>query len=207
MAPITPAQWTARITAVRDQLKANGVDFTHGEGECGRFEVTKHFAWTYRADGIKLVAKFGGQNGCSQTNTLGDPKYAIDAIILEGQTYDILTGLVTPQWMAVPGDPSLAREPFNPGGATTPPPSTGDPALEARVAKLEADVVELQATVASLTLVYPYKFGLKSVSNAKGESKVLSIWDQPQATANRDWVGIGEEFTIEDVKEWRNIPK
>lgn len=143
MATLTPAQWTARVTAIRDALQSNGVDFTHGPGECGRFEVTKHFAWTYRNDGIKLVAKSGSQNGCSQTNTLDDPKFAVDAIILEGQTYDILTGVATPQWMAVPGDPALAREPFDPGSTPTdPPPPSGE--LEARVAALEAKVANLE---------------------------------------------------------------
>jgi hypothetical protein len=119
----SPEDWKARINAVRNVLAARGVNFNHGPGECGRFEVTKVFAFLYRTEGVRLVAKFGSQNGCSADNTLSEPKYAVDAIILNGQTFDILTGVVDAQWIAVPGDPNLAREPFNPDqGTVTPPP-------------------------------------------------------------------------------------
>ena len=47
---------------------------------------------------------------------------------------------------------------------------------------------------------------LRAVSNAAGESKVLSVWDQPQVTANRDEAGIGEEFWV-IPKEWKPVPK
>lgn len=79
-------------------------------------------------------------------------------------------------------------------GGTPPgpvPPDTSD--LEARVAALEAQVKALEAEGHPV----PYKVGLRAVHTAK----VVSIWDQPTLIANRDNVGLGEEFYLE-VKEW-----
>jgi hypothetical protein len=82
------------------------------------------------------------------------------------------------------------------GPTPTPPPNTD--ALEKRVAALEAQVAALEAESGA----YPYKVGLRAVK----DGKVVSVWDQPTLIANRDAVGLGEEFVLE-VKEWREIPE
>lgn len=136
----TAQEWTHRVQVVKDQLAAAGVDFTHGPGECGRFEIVKHFAWTYRAEGVGLIAKFGGQNGCSATNTTSEPKYGVDVVQFpDGSAFDILIGPNNePGWLPVSSAQSLYRAPFDPGpiGPTPPTPTPGVD-LEQRVTVLE----------------------------------------------------------------------
>jgi hypothetical protein len=144
----------AQVRAVRDRVIADGIDLEHGPGECGRFEVVKRFAWEHRAEGFGLIAKFGGQNGCSATNTLDEPKYAVDAVILpDGQAWDVIgggpEGPNTPHWLEITSHASLWRAPFDPGdsSALPPPPSRH---LDARVGELEAELQHLTTSLAML---------------------------------------------------------
>jgi hypothetical protein len=96
---------------------------------------------------VKLVSKFGAQNGCSAHDTLAEPKYAVDAILLGGQTIDILGPGETPQWLLVPGNPELASEPFDPSGAVPVPEPAG---LSERVSALENLTTHLMGTLSAL---------------------------------------------------------
>jgi hypothetical protein len=118
----------------------------------------------------------------------------------EPQTYPGMA----PQYPNVTGQYFIEVTPVDHlgGGGSTPTPPDND--LEERVATLEAQVAALTAQAQ----VYPYKTGLRSVQSKAGaeQNKVLSVWDDGIATANRDSVGIGEEFVLE-VREWREVPK
>lgn len=125
-APAYAQDRTADVAAIKQQVVAAGIDLEHGPGECGRFEVTKRFAWKFRAEGFGLIAKFGSQNGCSATNTLDEPKYAVDAVLLsDGRCFDLLgggnEGPNTPHWISCTSDASLYRTAFDPGDAPPPP--------------------------------------------------------------------------------------
>lgn len=153
------------VQEVKAALQGSGVDFGHGPGECGRFEITKRVAWTLHQRGdsqVGLIAKFGAQNGCSADNTTSEPKYGVDILMWpDGTIVDILGGSGgdpnTPQWNVGHADPSLYRPAFDPGGSlgvVTPPPSGGtqpppvdlQPLVD-RISRLEAEVGQLQTAL------------------------------------------------------------
>jgi hypothetical protein len=146
----------AEVRAVRDRVIAAGIDLDHGPGECGRFEVVKRFAWEHRAEGFGLIAKFGGQNGCSATNTLDEPKYAVDAVILpDGRAWDVIgggsEGPNTPHWLEITSHASLWRAPFDPGDSSAPPKPPSHH-LDVRVSALEAGLRHLTASLSMLQI-------------------------------------------------------
>jgi hypothetical protein len=145
----------AQVRAVRDRVIAAGIDLEHGPGECGRFEVVKRFAWEHRAEGFGLIAKFAGQNGCSATNTLDEPKYAVDAVILpDGRAWDVIgggsEGPNTPHWLQIESHASLWRAPFDPDDSATAPAPPPSHHLDVRVEELEARLQNLTASLAML---------------------------------------------------------
>ncbi len=147
----------AEVRAVRDRVIAAGIDLEHGPGECGRFEVVKRFVWEHRAEGFGLIAKFGGQNGCSATNTLDEPKYAVDAVILpDGRAWDVIgggsEGPNTPHWLQITSHASLWRAPFDPGDSSAPPPPPPAHHVDARIVELEAGLQHLAASLSMLQI-------------------------------------------------------
>lgn len=118
------AQPTNRLDVVR-AVKARlapTVDFTHGPGECGRFEITKRVAWALRGEGVGLLLKTGAQNKCNEENSTDSPGYGVDVIMYaDGVVVDILgggsEGPNTPLWLVnpVPAPLSSWRSSFDPG--------------------------------------------------------------------------------------------
>lgn len=118
--PAAAQDHSALVRQIWSDVLLAGVNLEAGPGECGRFQVTQRVAWALRSTGIGLIAKFGGQNGCSQFNTEQEPKYAVDAVMYaDGRVFDVLgfgaEGPNSPHWFEQPLTSSLLfRAPFEP---------------------------------------------------------------------------------------------
>jgi hypothetical protein len=147
-ARVSAQDHTALVAQVKAEVQAAGIDINHGPGECGRFEITKRVAWLIRQEGWGLIYA-GSGNGCSDHNTLDDPKYRVDTVMkIDGSVIDMLCGGGdgnTPCWNPSGNQPSTNwRMPFDPGttgGGGPPPPED----LTARVVALEREVAALRA--------------------------------------------------------------
>ena len=104
--------WTHVVSDVKARLVTSGKDLS---GPCGAFQITGRVAWILRDQGIGLIHKNPGQNGCSAD--FG--RYAVDALMVkDGRGWDILVNAETenkPAWNALanPVDPELWRAPFD----------------------------------------------------------------------------------------------
>jgi hypothetical protein len=145
---------TYLVREIKAALEAHGVNLT---GPCGSFQITSRVAWALEKDGVGLVAKNPGQNGC----TVNGQRYAIDAVMLrDGQTWDLLVngggvedalGIPIPHtgnepaWQVTGAQPPSAwRAPFNPDAGTVDPSLRPDgPPPQARPDDLLAVLVAL----------------------------------------------------------------